>query len=132
MSDLRDLLAGAKPAGKDGADNTEPKKKNHPKPAWVAHREEVTGINAQYDEGERRWIFPGLSSNMGGPKKDARAQDTTAPNPKQATNTDAQARSAFASGDYAKVVELLSKDPNATTDPKKKALLDVANQAIKG
>jgi hypothetical protein len=128
MSDLKELLAGAKPQEDTAPDE---KKKSHPKPAWVAHREEVTGIDAQYNESERRWVFPGLSSNMGGPKKGAQtSQALQAEKPK--ADPDVAARSAFASGDYKTVVDLLSKDPDAAKDPKKKALLDVAMQAVKG
>jgi hypothetical protein len=66
MSDLQTLL-GTQTA----AEPEQPKKKQAPKPKWLADREKATGIDGQWDEkanaGRGGWVLPGLSSKMGGP-----------------------------------------------------------------
>ena len=79
MGDLDQLLgskgmispeeSGAAPQDETWTNQKAQQKK--PKPSWVTQREQATGITAQWSDDERRWVFPGLSTNMGGPKKGA-------------------------------------------------------------
>jgi hypothetical protein len=61
------------------SDQQPAKKKRSPvKPDAVLRKEKVTGITAEWSDSERRWVFPGLSTTMGGPKADKTAADQTA------------------------------------------------------
>lgn len=77
MSDLSALLGGTAGAGQAsqagdqtdaGAADQQKKKRSPVKPDAVLRKEKVTGITAEWSDAERRWVFPGMSTTMGGPK----------------------------------------------------------------
>jgi hypothetical protein len=114
------------------------KKRTTPKPEWVKRREEATGITAEWSDSERRWTFPGLSTNMGGPKKGA-TQGTeqkaeggkTQPKPTDTKTADAkwkQIREFFVNEKYGEAWQLMADDPDIQKDPKKKQLYNLVKQ----
>ena len=132
MSDIQDLLGGsgtvASGTDQQGAADQgnaarqgKQKRKPTPKPAWVVQREKATGIDAQWSDaanaGRGGYVFPGLSSKMGGPAKGAKPADQGGEDKHKA------ARKAFTDGDYASAYEALVNDPAAQTDPVLKQVL---------
>ncbi len=129
MSDIQDLLGapGTVDSGKDQQSaeqqGQQKKRKPTPKPAWVVQREKATGIESKWSDeanaGRGGYVFPGLSSTMGGPAKGAK-EGTQA---QGGEDKHKAARKAFSDGDYGAAYEALKDDPEAKTDPVLKQVL---------
>lgn len=124
MSDLQELISGLKPQSSAAPQETPSRKP--PKPDWVKRREEVTGIEANYNPDEKRWVFPGLSTNMGGPKAGTSKTEEQTP---EATDYREEVRKAFTTGDYAGAVKILESQKDLSLDMK--LVLQVAKDRVK-
>lgn len=135
MSDLQTLLGGTQGTQQDqgtqdkGQQGDQKGKRKAVKPDWVKRREEATGITANFSDAERRWVFPGLSTNMGGPKKGTKPGEQGGPMTDEqvaaadkAPPTLDNAQADFLRGAYQesfdKLEQLAKTDPKVKTDPK--------------
>lgn len=89
----------------------------------MKQRESATGITAEWSDEERRWIFPGLSSNMGGPKKGAKTPEKKTEAPASVGAAQKDYNSGKYQQAYEKLVALGKSDPKAAADPTYKKLL---------